>query len=427
MLRSAVCAALLLFGASRSAAAQRTIVAFPDRRPSLTDAVAMARAGDRISVSRGVYREPTIVVTRPLTIVGEPGAILDGSNATHIVHVEADDVTIRGLRFENMRVSHIEDRAAIRVGEVRRCVIEDNQIDGAFFGIYLAGTTGCRIARNVIKGRGRTEDGSGNGIHLWTARDVDIEQNQISSQRDGIYFEFVHDARVRGNTSARNLRYGLHFMYSDDCRYEGNTFAGNQAGVAVMFTKRVTMVGNTFENNWGPAAYGLLLKEIYDSKLVNNRFTHNTIGLFADGATRLDSHDNLFENNGWAVKLMASTEQATFSRNTFLGNSFDVATNSRASTNVLRGNYWDQYDGYDLDRDGVGDVPHRPVRLFSLVVEHNEPTLVLLRSAVIGVLDQAERVLPSLIPETLVDPAPLMRRPAPRWSEVGGRMAGGIE
>jgi len=181
-----------------------------------------------------------------------------------------------------------------------------------------------------------------------------------------------------------------------------------------MFTKRVTMVGNRFENNWGPAAYGLLLKEIYDSRLEHNRFTHNTAGLFADGATRLEASDNLFENNGWAVKLMASTEQARFTRNVFLANSFDVATNSRTTTNVLRGNYWDQYDGYDLDRDGVGDVPHRPVRLFSLVVEHNEPTLVLLRSAVIGVLDQAERVLPSLIPETLQDSAPLMRRPVAR-------------
>ena len=376
----------------------------------------MAHAGDRISVSRGVYHEPTILVSKPLTVVGEPGAVLDGVNATHIIRVEADDVTIRGLAFRNMAVSHVEDRAAIRVGQVRRCVVEDNRIDGAFFGIYLAGTTGCRIARNVIVGRGRTEDGSGNGIHLWTARGIDIDSNQISKQRDGIYFEFVHDTRVVGNTSERNLRYGLHFMYSDDCRYERNVFTGNQAGVAVMFTKRVTMLDNTFADNWGPASYGLLLKEIYDSRLEHNRFTHNTTGLFADGATRLVANDNVFRDNGWAVKLMASTEQAEFGGNTFLGNTFDVATNSRANSNTMRGNYWDQYEGYDLNRDGVGDVPHRPVRLFSLVVQQNEPTLVLLRSPVIGVLDQAERVLPSLVPATLMDSAPLMRRP-PRGAQ----------
>lgn len=409
MLARALAGLLIVFASA--AEAQRTITVSPGRAPSIAEAVRLARPGDRISISRGVYREPTIVVDRPVVIAGEPGAILDGARATHIMRIASDDVTVRGLTFRNVRVSHVEDRAAIRVEDVHRCVIEDNRIDNAFFGIYLAGTDGCRIARNELTGRGRTEDGSGNGIHLWTARDVDIEDNRVIGHRDGIYFEFVHDTRVRGNVSERNVRYGLHFMYSDDCRYERNMFIGNQAGVAVMYTRRVTMVGNRFADNWGPASYGLLLKEIYDSRLERNQFTHNTTALLADGATRLTATGNVFADNGWAVKLLASTDGASFSGNTFVGNTFDVSTNSRASTNTLRGNYWDQYEGYDLNRDGVGDVPHRPVRLFSLVVERNEPTLVLLRSAVIGVLDRAERVLPSLTPETLADSTPLMRRP----------------
>ena len=391
--------------------AQRAITVRPDAPPSIAEAVRAARAGDRIIVSRGVYREPTIVVDRPVTIVGEPGAVLDGQRATHILRIEADDVTVRGLTFQNVSPSHVEDRAAIRVGEVSRCRIEDNRVLNAFFGIYLSGTTGCAIARNVLQGNARTEDGSGNGIHLWTARDVEITDNRISGHRDGIYFEFVHDARVVANVSERNLRYGLHFMYSDDCRYERNAFLGNQAGVAVMYTKRVTMVANRFQDNWGPAAYGLLLKEIYDSRLEGNQFTRNTTALFADGATRLIAHGNVFQDNGWAVKLMASTQEAEFTGNTFASNTFDVATNSRSNGNTLRGNYWDEYRGYDLDRDGRGDVPHRPVRLFSMVVERNEPTMILLRSAVLEVLDGAERLLPSLTPETLVDATPLMRRP----------------
>ena len=392
-------------------AAQRAITVRPDTPPSIAEAVRMARAGDRIIVARGVYREPTIVVDRPLTIAGEPGAVLDGQRASHILRIEADDVTVRGLTFQNVSPSHVEDRAAIRVGEVSRCRIEDNRVLNAFFGIYLSGTTGCAIARNGLEGSARTEDGSGNGIHLWTARDVEIIDNRISGHRDGIYFEFVHDAHVAANVSERNLRYGLHFMYSDDCRYERNAFRGNQAGVAVMYTKRVTMVANRFQDNWGPAAYGLLLKEIYDSRLEANEFIRNTTALFADGATRLVAHGNLFQDNGWAVKLMASTQEAEFTGNTFASNTFDVATNSRSNGNRLRGNYWDEYRGYDLDRDGHGDVPHRPVRLFSMVVERNEPTMILLRSAVLEVLDGAERLLPSLTPETLVDAAPLMRRP----------------
>jgi nitrous oxidase accessory protein len=378
---------------------------------SIAAAVATARPGDHVRLSRGVYREPTIVIDRPLVFTGDSGAIIDGGRATHILRIEADDVTVRGVAFRNVATSHVEDRAAIRVGEVRGCLIDGNRIDNAFFGVYLAGTERCRIERNVITGSRATEDSAGNGIHLWTARDIDVAGNQVSGHRDGIYLEFVHDSRVVDNNSARNIRYGLHFMYSDRCRYERNVFRANEAGVAVMYTKGVTMSGNRFESSWGGAAYGLLLKEVYDVTLDSNRFTGNTTGLVADGASRMLASRNVFENNGWAVKIFASTDDASFTDNVFAANTFDVATNSRHATSRFSGNYWDEYRGYDLDRDGTGDVPHRPVRLFSMIVANNEPALVLLRSPISTVLDAAERAFPTLTPETLADTAPRMRRP----------------
>ncbi|HEX7938844.1 MAG TPA: nitrous oxide reductase family maturation protein NosD, partial [Gemmatimonadaceae bacterium] len=268
------------------------------------------------------------------------------------------------------------------------------------------------VTGNVIHGTGLPETSNGNGIHLWTSRGITIANNHVSGQRDGIYFEFVHDTRIADNVSQRNIRYGLHFMYSDDCTYERNQFIHNGSGVAVMYTRRVTMVGNRFEDNWGPAAYGLLLKEIGESRLIDNSFTHNTSGLLSDGADRLVAEGNTFRDNGWAVKLEASTMDAFFTRNTFLGNSFDIATNSREHTTKIEGNYWDDYRGYDLNRDGIGDVPFHPVRLFSMVVEHHPPAMILMRSLFTNVLDAAERVLPALTPETLVDAKPLMRRPS---------------
>jgi nitrous oxidase accessory protein len=410
-LRTSIALALTVLYAGL-AGAQRTIDVRPGHSPSLAEAVRQARAGDRVVVARGVYHEPTIVIDRSITLVGEPGAVLDGSAATHIVRVEANDVVIRGLTFQNVRLSHVEDRAAIRVGKVRGCRIEDNRLINAFFGIYLAGTEECDVSRNTLSGRpARSEDVSGNGIHLWTARGIRIADNRITGHRDGIYLEFAHNSVVTGNTSERNLRYGLHFMSSDDCAYTGNTFRANQAGVAVMYARRVAMTHNQFVDNWGASAYGLLLKEIYDSRVDSNAFARNTTALFADGATRMQARNNAFTDNGWAVKLMASTESAELTGNIFAGNTFDIVTNNRGSSNVLRRNYWDRYEGYDLDRDGVGDVPHRPVRLFSLIVENNEPTMLMLRSAIIALLDRAERLLPSLTPETLVDTAPLMRRP----------------
>jgi len=396
---------------SRRLEAQAEVVVSPTGTVrTLTQALRLTPPGGQIVVSAGVYREPTIVVDHPVTITGKPGAVLDGDETRQIMIVVADDVTIRDLEFRRVGTSYVEDRAAIKVQDAARCVIENNRIDDAFFGIYLARVDRCRITGNQLHARKGKESASGNGIHLWTSTHVTIERNEITGHRDGIYLEFVHESDVRDNVSEQNLRYGMHFMYSDDCRYVRNTFRRNGAGVAVMYTKRVVMTDNRFEDNWGSASYGLLLKEILEPELTGNRFARNSVGLLVDGVTRLRAAHNQFIENGWAVKLLASAQDGRFTGNEFLGNSFDVATNSRETTTSFAGNYWDDYEGYDLDRDGTGDVPHHPVKLFSLLIAQNEPMLITLRSPFVALLDLAERALPSITPETLVDASPSMRR-----------------
>jgi nitrous oxidase accessory protein len=390
-----------------SARAQRTIEVSPSGPVrTITEAVRLARPGGRIVVKPGVYREPTIIVNKPVTIVGEGSPVLDGQRERQIMTVIADSVTVRGLVFRDVGSSYREDRAAIKVQEAKGCVIEDNRFERAFFGIYLARVSGCVVAHNTIVGQATTEAASGNGIHLWTTDHVIIADNTISGHRDGIYFEFVHQALVKRNTSEGNLRYGLHFMFSDDCAYRDNVFRHNGSGVAVMYTRHVEMTGNRLEQNWGAAAYGLLLKEISDVRLDGNTFSRNTTGLHADGTTRLVATNNRFVDNGWAIRLDANTQSGRIASNDFVGNTFDIATNGRNTDTVLEGNYWDEYHGYDLAHDGVGDVPFHPVRLFSLIVARNAPALILLRSSFVALLDAAERVVPALTPDALVDARP---------------------
>ena len=358
----------------------------------------------------GVYAEPTLVVDKPIEIIGEGWPVLDGNGTRQIMTVTADSVTIRGLHFQHVGTSFTEDWAAVRFQSVRGCVIEGNRFDDAFFGIYLAKVNDCVVSSNVLRSGRRREMNSGNGIHLWNSKGITISDNRISGHRDGIYFEFVHNSVISRNVSQGNLRYGLHFMYSDDCRYINNTFRNNGSGVAVMFTHRVEMTGNRFEENWGSAAYGLLLKEIGDSKLERNVFYRNTTALMADGANRIRAINNDFIDNGWAVKLEASTQDGTFTGNNFLGNTFDVASNNSESTNTFARNYWDNYRGYDLNHDGFGDVPFRPVRLFSMVVAQNGPSIILLRSNFVRLLDSAESIIPAFTPAGLTDDRPAMTR-----------------
>ncbi len=397
--------ALELGGAG--AAAGKTWSITPVGGPStVADAIASAAEGDTVILRSGVYRESGIVVDKRLTLVGEGTPVIDGGETGQIITVTADGVRITGLEIANVGISYMEDRAGIKLIEVKNCIIEGNRLTNNFFAIYLENSGNCTIRNNVIEAEQLRETSSGNGIHLWYCRDILIDGNKITGHRDGIYFEFVEHSTIINNISEHNLRYGLHFMFSHHDRYERNVFRENGAGVAVMFSDDVIMRENTFEHNWGSASYGILLKDIRDSDITHNRFLRNTIGLYSEGSMRLLIEKNEFAENGYAMKIMSSSSDNRITANNFINNTFDVSTNSRQNFNEFDGNYWSRYQGYDLDRDGIGDVPYRPVHLFSLLVEREPAGLILLRSFFIDLIDAAEQAMPLYTPPTLLDKRP---------------------
>ena len=73
-------------------------------------------------------------------------------------------------------------------------------------------------------------------------------------------------------------------------------------------------------------------------------------------------------------------------------------------------NYWSNYTGYDLDKDGIGDVPYRPVKLFSYVVNKTPEALVLLRSLFVDMINFSEKVSPVFTPDNLMDNNPLTKK-----------------
>ncbi len=379
---------------------------------TIKEAVEYAQPYDTVIIAEGTYAEHNILIDKPLTIIGQNYPIVDGEREGFIFIVRADDVTLKGIEIRHASTSFMEDYAGIVVEKADATLIEDMRLIDNFFSIYLAESSNAIIRNNYISASGKRETSSGNGIHLWYSKGAEIYDNYIRGHRDGLYFEFVDQAYIHNNISEENIRYGIHFMYSDNCAYEANTFRNNGGGVAVMYTTNVDIINNKFEDNWGSAAYGLLLKEINRSKIYGNSFSNNSVGLYIEATSRNDVRGNTFTQNGWAVKLMANSTDNLFSENNFIANTFELVTNSRQSFNTFEGNYWSEYEGYDLDRDGIGDVPHHPVRLFSILVERQPQSLLLLRSLLIDLLDAAEKFMPVLTPETLYDSKPLMQ-PAP--------------
>ncbi|PKL88862.1 MAG: nitrous oxide reductase family maturation protein NosD [Ignavibacteriae bacterium HGW-Ignavibacteriae-2] len=377
---------------------------------NLESALKIISPYDTVIIHQGKYFSNNIIVNKPVVIIGLGRAVLDGLGKNQIMFIKSDDVIIENMTFINSGISFIDDNAAIKLDSVSNCKVINNFFEDNFFAIYLARTSNSTVSGNIIKAKNKKESYSGNGIHLWYSKNVEISDNRITGHRDGIYLEFVRSSNITNNLSWKNLRYGLHFMFSDSCSYSGNVFQNNGAGVAVMFTRRVEMFNNKFENNWGGAAYGVLLKEIFDSNIYNNYFYKNSNGLYMEGCNRINIKNNDFVENGWAIRLMANSMDNNFTANNFSGNSFDVSTNNIKNFNTFSGNYWSEYNGYDLNKDGIGDIPFRPVSLFSLITEQNRSSLVLLRSMFVELLNTAEKIFPVLTPETLIDNSPNIKK-----------------
>lgn len=368
-----------------------------------------AQYGDSIIVDAGIYKEHDIEINKRLYIRGVNYPTIDGEKKSTIITIHSDGTVLEGFKIINSGFSERTDMAGVLIVDSYHVTVQNNKLDNTHFAIYSQHSRSCTIKDNEIHSYAKNEMLSGNGIHAWRSDSLLIIGNTISGHRDGIYFEFVTNSLVWRNISRKNIRYGIHFMFSHHDTYISNIFEKNEAGVAVMYTNHVHMYNNFFLDNWGAAAYGILLKDITDSEISGNHFSHNTTAIEMEGGNRNNLYKNTFNNNGWALKISASSIDNNIYENNFLNNTFDVATNGTMVVNKFTGNYWDKYEGYDLDRDGFGDVPYHPVSMYSMIIQSNPAALMLFRSIIVSLLDKTEKLLPGITPENLKDDRPYMK------------------
>lgn len=375
---------------------------------SISAALHKAKAKDEILIyGKKIYKE-RLVIQKPITLKGVGTPIIDGGQRGDVIKVNADNVTIEGLQIQNSARSSQVDYCGVHVKDaqfvtIRNCVFRKNQ-----FSVMFQNCKNGLIANNNISSNITYNPIMGNAVHCWKSDNMHITGNNIGHNRDGIYLEFVNNSHIDHNTVSGCARYGLHFMFSHFNVYNSNRFNHNQAGVAVMFAHNVEMINNTFEFNRGTSSYGLLIKELQYSTIKGNRFLDNTVGLLIDGGSDLNVHHNVIKNNGWGMRLISASTNDTIVHNNFLGNTFDMTTNVSYNRNNVNGNYWDKYEGYDLNKDGYGDVPFHPLSLFSMLAEQNENVLFFFHSFLMNLLDATEKVLPSITPDNYVDNYPHM-------------------
>ncbi len=376
---------------------------------AIRPALMAARDYDTVFVEHGFYKEGNIVINKKIVMLGIGLPVIDGDKKYEVVSIKSDYVVFKGFLVQNSGFATLNDPGGIKVYDATGVVIENNVLENNFFGIYIQYGKKCIIRNNRVKAYGVEEQQIGNGIHCWKSDSLQIIGNNVQGHRDGIYFEFVTHSIIWCNISKYNIRYGLHFMFSNDDAYINNFFDSNGSGVAVMFTKNVIMYSNTFKNSTGDASYGILLKEISDAEIRGNRFINNTSALFLEGANRMLVHKNVFNGNGWGLKIQANCMDNVITENNFTSNTFDVSTNGSLVLNTFNDNYWDKYEGYDLDKNGIGDIPFHPLSLYSVIIENNPIAMLLYRSFMVTLLERTEKLIPSITPENFRDDRPVIK------------------
>jgi nitrous oxidase accessory protein len=391
-------------------AAWAEVLTVPSQFQTVREAIAAAQPDDTIRVQPGTYNGQ-ITLDKSLTLEGIGKPILRGSGQGSVVTVTADRCTIRGFLIEHSGNDlTAEDSGLLLRSNDNR--IEANELRDVLYGIYLYHSARNTIRGNTIRGRRDLEAGErGAGLHIWNSPDNRIEENTIAEARDGIYVQSSPRNVIRRNNVSK-LRYGLHYMNSDDNRFEENTFSHNVAGAAIMYSRRIELRRNAFAHNRGFSSFGILFQDCEDSVAEENAIVDNATGIFMEALRRSVFRRNVIAGNDLAIQMFQNADRVLLARNNFIDNLSPLhLVGKRSNTEWQengRGNYWSDYEGYDLDSDGVGDVPHKVQNVFQYL-EGNFPRLRLyLNSASAQALAGAEKTFPIIKGSSERDAAPLM-------------------
>lgn len=370
-------------------------LAAPQSLQALIDAVP---TGGTLRLAPGTYRGPA-TITKPMTLEGNGQATIQGDGLSTVLSIHADRVTVRGLRLRGSGDSQDRiDAGLLLQGSDHR--VENNDIDDVLFGIHLRGAARSVIQGNRVTGKALTPGMRGDSLRLWNSRHNRIEDNRFQRGRDLTLTNSPDNTLLRNHFT--DGRYGMHVIFSPRLHAEGNRLSHTGTGIVVLYSPQLTLRRNHVAHALTDGGAGIVLRESDDSLVENNQVLHCSVGLKIDsppaGAGRLVVRGNHFAHNIIGMFFYGEGGGHQFSGNRFDNNLTTVAISApgAGSANQWRENQWDDYQGFDRNRDQIGDTPH-DVMLYADRIWMETPKASFFRNTpAFELLDFLERLAPFL-------------------------------
>ena len=369
----------------------------------LQAALDAAQPGDHITLAPGTW-QGNYTINIPITLSGSKNGdtILDGGGKGKVLHLKAPDSTIEHLTVRHSGNSQFDmDSGIFADRKAARAHIHHNRAENNLFGLYIWGPENALVEHNTVIGQneGRVND-RGNAIQIWKSPHTIIRDNTLSGGRDGIYVTNSKYNLFENNTM-RNMRFGVHYMYTEDSEVAHNHTENLESAYVIMFSNRITVRDNSGQDS---REHGLMLNAVNDAKIHGNRIERANKCVFLYNANRNAFHDNHFENCTLGIHSTAgSTDNQT--------QVMYVGTRYHEWSHDGQGNYWSDNSAFDLNGDGIADLPYRPNNILDQVLWRAPNAKILINSPAAQLLKYAQQQFPAIHPGGVVDSHPLMNPP----------------
>ena len=172
----------------------------------------------------------------------------------------------------------------------------------------------------------------------------------------GILLFFSTNNTLTNNFALNNNRAGIYLWDSDNNTITNNTALNNYRGIKLVWGSNNNMItGNTLSSN----TKGIYLSYSYTNTVTDNIALYNNEGISLSSSDNNTVTGNTVSSNTKGIDLLYSDTNLLF-KNNFTANdenAIDAGTSNQWDNGSI-GNYWDDYSGFDLNDDGIGDSPY---------------------------------------------------------------------